>query len=261
MLASTVEQDVAFGPLQSGVEESEARHLGEQALADMAIPHLALRTVHELSLGEKKRVVLAGLLVQAPGVLLLDEPTAGLYPEGARALRETLDALASAGRAFVLATHNVDFAFEWADEVCVRFDHIMIETTGLADPAPIAQTFFVDDEMKERMALDGIVTLVDTKHIWQHIDDSDEAKEQVAFADVILLNKIDLVPAAELDKLEARIRKMNPAARIYRTRDAAIDMDKILGLGGFNLDRALQVDPMFLEPEYPFEWGGVYELS
>ncbi len=142
-----------------------------------------------------------------------------------------------------------------------RFDHIMIETTGLADPAPVAQTFFVDDEMKERMALDGIVTLVDTKHIWQHIDDSDEAKEQVAFADVILLNKIDLVPAPDVDKLEARIREMNPAARIYRTRDAAVDMDKILGLGGFNLDRALQVDPMFLEPEYPFEWGGVYELG
>ena len=142
-----------------------------------------------------------------------------------------------------------------------RFDHIMIETTGLADPAPVAQTFFVDDEMKQRMALDGIVTLVDTKHIWQHIDDSDEAKEQVAFADVILLNKIDLVPPADVDKLEARIREMNPAARIYRTRDAAIDMDKILGLGGFNLDRALQVDPMFLEPEYPFEWGGVFQLT
>ncbi|MBN8729836.1 MAG: GTP-binding protein [Acidobacteria bacterium] len=142
-----------------------------------------------------------------------------------------------------------------------RFDHIMIETTGLADPAPVAQTFFVDDEMRDRMALDGIVTLVDTKHIWQHIDDSDEAKEQVAFADVILLNKIDLVPPGEVDKLEARIREMNPAAKIYRTQDASIGMDKILGLGGFNLDRALQVDPMFLEPEYPFEWGGVYQMT
>ncbi len=141
-----------------------------------------------------------------------------------------------------------------------KFDYIMIETTGLADPAPVAQTFFVDDEMRERMALDGIVTLVDAKHIWQHVDDSDEAKEQVAFADVILLNKIDLVPPAEVDKLEARIRTMNPAARIYRTRDALVDMDKILNLGGFNLERALEVDPRFLEPEYPFEWGGAYEL-
>jgi G3E family GTPase len=142
-----------------------------------------------------------------------------------------------------------------------KFDYIMIETTGLADPAPVAQTFFVDDEMKYKLALDGIVTLVDAKHIWQHIDDSDEAKEQVAFADVILLNKIDLVPPEEVDKLEARIRAMNPAARIHRTQDARIDMERILGLGGFNLDRALEVDPMFLEPEYPFEWGGIYELQ
>ena len=142
-----------------------------------------------------------------------------------------------------------------------RFDYIIIETTGLADPAPVAQTFFVDEEMKHKLALDGIVTLVDAKHIWQHIDDSDEAKEQIAFADVILLNKVDLVPPDEVDKLEARIRAMNPAARIHRTQDARIDMDRILGLGGFNLDRALEVDPMFLEPEYPFEWGGVYELT
>ncbi|MBA3976555.1 MAG: cobalamin biosynthesis protein CobW [Candidatus Solibacter sp.] len=142
-----------------------------------------------------------------------------------------------------------------------KFDHIMIETTGLADPAPVAQTFFVDDEMRTKVNLDGIVTLVDAKHIWQHIDDSDEAKEQVAFADVILLNKTDLVPAGEVDRLEARIRAMNPAAKIYRTRDARIDMDKILHLGGFNLERALAVDPMFLEPEYPFEWGGVYDLK
>jgi G3E family GTPase len=142
-----------------------------------------------------------------------------------------------------------------------KFDYIMIETTGLADPAPVAQTFFVDDEMKYKLALDGIVTLVDAKHIWQHIDDSDEAKEQVAFADVILLNKVDLVPPEEVDKLEARIRAMNPAARIHRTQDARIDMDRILGLGGFNLERALEVDPMFLEPEYPFEWAGVYELE
>ncbi len=142
-----------------------------------------------------------------------------------------------------------------------RFDYIMIETTGLADPAPVAQTFFVDDEMRERLALDGIVTVVDAKHIWQHLDDSTEAKEQVAFADVILLNKIDLATPAELDKLEARIRQMNPAARLFRTRDAVVEMDQILNLGGFNLQRALQVDPMFLEPEYPFEWAGVYELA
>jgi len=142
-----------------------------------------------------------------------------------------------------------------------RFDHILIETTGLADPAPVAQTFFVDDEMRSQLALDGIVTIVDAKHIWQHIDDSSEAQEQVAFADVILLNKIDLAPPSDVDRLEARIRLMNPAARIYRTQNAAVEMDRILNLGGFNLDRALEVDPMFLEPEYPFEWAGVYQLA
>jgi G3E family GTPase len=142
-----------------------------------------------------------------------------------------------------------------------KFDYIMVETTGLADPGPVAQTFFVDDEMKSKISLDGIVTLVDAKHIWQHIDDSDEAKEQVAFADVILLNKIDLVPADEVDKLEARIKGMNAAAKIYRTKDALVDLDKVLNVGGFNLDRALEVDPKFLEPEYPFEWSGVYQFD
>ncbi len=142
-----------------------------------------------------------------------------------------------------------------------RFDYILVETTGLADPGPVAQTFFVDDEMQAKVALDGVVTLVDALHIWQHIDTSDEAREQIAFGDVILLNKIDLVPPDEVDKLEARIKAMNSAARIYRTRDAVVDMDHILNVGGFNLDRALEVDPKFLEPEYPFEWGGIYELA
>ncbi|MGE3536598.1 MAG: GTP-binding protein [Candidatus Tectimicrobiota bacterium] len=142
-----------------------------------------------------------------------------------------------------------------------RFDYIMIETTGLADPGPVAQTFFVDDEMKDKLALDGIVTVVDALHVWQHLDDSQEAREQIAFADVILLNKIDLVPAPDLDRLEARIRNMNAVARLYRTRDAALEVDKLLHLGGFNLTRALEVDPKFLEPEYPFEWAGLYTLS
>jgi G3E family GTPase len=142
-----------------------------------------------------------------------------------------------------------------------RFDYIMIETTGLADPGPVAQTFFVDDEMQSKMKLDGIVTVVDAKHIWQHIDDSDEAKEQVAFADVILLNKTDLVAPEDLDRLEARIKSMNAAAKIIRCKDAQVEMDRVLNVGGFDLDRALQVDPKFLEPEYPFEWGGVYRLD
>ncbi len=142
-----------------------------------------------------------------------------------------------------------------------RFDYIMIETTGMADPGPVAQTFFMDDEIQDHLALDGIVTLVDAKHVAQHIDESDEVKEQIAFADVILLNKVDLVSAEQLDQLEARIHSMNSAAKIFRTKDAAADMDNILNLGGFDLDRALQVDPKFLEPEYPFEWSGAYDLE
>ncbi|MEM7792365.1 MAG: GTP-binding protein [Verrucomicrobiota bacterium] len=142
-----------------------------------------------------------------------------------------------------------------------KFDHIMIETTGMADPGPVAQTFFMDDEMRESLRLDGVVTLVDAKHVVMHIDDSDEVKEQIAFADVILLNKVDLVSSEALDQLEARIHKMNTAAKIYRTQDAVIDMDRVLDLGGFDLDRALEVDPKFLEPEYPFEWSGLFEFE
>jgi G3E family GTPase len=142
-----------------------------------------------------------------------------------------------------------------------KFDYIMIETTGMADPGPVAQTFYVDDDMQQKLKLDAIVTVVDAKHIWEHIDDSDEAQEQIAFADVILLNKVDLVAPDDLDRLEARIHSMNSMAKIYRTHDAVIEMDKILNVGGFNLDRAMEVDPKFMEPEYPFEWSGIYELS
>jgi G3E family GTPase len=142
-----------------------------------------------------------------------------------------------------------------------KFDYIMIETTGLADPGPVAQTFFMDDEMRQKLQLDAVTTLVDAKHVHQHLDESPEVREQIAFADVILLNKIDLVEPGELDRLEARLRNMNAAARIYRTKDAAVDLDKVLNVGGFNLDRALEIDPRFMEPEYPFEWAGLYDLE
>ena len=142
-----------------------------------------------------------------------------------------------------------------------KFDYILVETTGLADPGPVAQTFFVDDEMQTQLQLDGIVTLVDAKHIWEHIDDADEAKSQIAFADVILLNKTDLVAPADLDKLEARLKSMNAAAKIIRTQNASVPMDAVLNVGGFNLDRAMEMDPKFMEPEYPFEWGGIYHLE
>jgi G3E family GTPase len=130
-----------------------------------------------------------------------------------------------------------------------KFDHILLETTGLADPSPVAQTFFADEEMKERLKLDGIVTVVDAKHVWLHIDDSSECQEQIAFADILLLNKTDLVAPEELDKLEKRIRSMNAMARIYRTQNAMVDMDTVLDIGGFDLERALSIKPTFLEEE------------
>ncbi|WP_427162334.1 CobW family GTP-binding protein [Aliinostoc sp. HNIBRCY26] len=126
-----------------------------------------------------------------------------------------------------------------------KFDHLVIETTGLADPAPVIQTFFVDEDMQGQMSLDAVVTVVDAKHIWQHWD-ADEAQEQIAFADVILLNKTDLVAAAELDELEKRIRDMNAIAKIYRTRNSELSMDALLGVKAFDLSRALEIDPNFL---------------
>ena len=142
-----------------------------------------------------------------------------------------------------------------------RLDAILIETTGLANPAPVAQTFFTDPEMKEQFSLDAIVTLIDAKHILLHLDDSPEAMKQIAFADVILLNKTDLVSPAALAALEKRIHGINAVAKIHRTQNADIPIAKVLNVGGFNLDRAVEVDPQFLETEYPFEWAGAYELA
>ncbi len=142
-----------------------------------------------------------------------------------------------------------------------RLDAILIETTGLANPAPVAQTFFTDPEMKEQFALDAIVTLVDAKHILLHLDDSPEAKKQVGFADVIILNKTDLVAPAELDALEKRIKSINAVAKVYHAQNADVPIDRVLNVDGFKLERAVEVDPQFLEMEYPFEWAGGYELA
>lgn len=142
-----------------------------------------------------------------------------------------------------------------------RLDAILIETTGLANPAPVAQTFFTDPEMREQFSLDGIVTVVDAKHILLHLDDSPEALKQVAFADVILLNKTDLITPAELATLEQRLKRINAVAKVYRTHNADVPVDRVIGLGGFKLERAVEVDPQFLEMEYPFEWAGGYELQ
>jgi G3E family GTPase len=125
-----------------------------------------------------------------------------------------------------------------------KFDHLVIETTGLADPAPVIQTFFVDEDMRDKLLLDAVVTVVDAKHIQQHWD-ADEALEQIAFADVVLLNKTDLVTPEELAELETRIRAMNAMAKIHRTRNAEIEMSALLGVIAFDLNRALEIEPDF----------------
>jgi G3E family GTPase len=142
-----------------------------------------------------------------------------------------------------------------------RFDHILIETTGMADPGPVAQTFFLDDALKDQFSLDAIVTMVDAKHFEQHVDELSEPAEQVAFADLVLLNKTDLVDAAALERIERRIRGINGTAKIYRTRNADVPIERVLDVGAFDLQRALTVNESFLEPEYPFEWGGAYALQ
>merc|ERR1711907_368336 len=133
-------------------------------------------------------------------------------------------------------------------------DGVMIETTGLADPAPVAQTFFADDFVQQHMRLDGILTLVDAKHIIQHLDEEkpegveNEAVEQIAFADRILLNKCDLVESEEeLATVEKRIRAINESVAIKRTTNSEVDMDFILGIHGFSLDKIIEMDDQFLD--------------
>ncbi|MGD1910615.1 MAG: CobW family GTP-binding protein [Rivularia sp. (in: cyanobacteria)] len=141
-----------------------------------------------------------------------------------------------------------------------KFDHLVIETTGLADPAPVIQTFFVDEDMREQLLLDAVVTVVDAKHIWQHWD-ADEAQEQIAFADVILINKTDLVSSEQLEELENRIRGMNAIAKIYRTQNAELEMDALLGVKAFDLNRALEIDPEFLGEDAHEHDENVYSIA
>ena len=130
-----------------------------------------------------------------------------------------------------------------------RFDAIIVETTGLADPVPVAQTFFMDDDVRAKTELDAVITLVDAKHLPLRLKDSREAEDQIAFADVVLLNKTDLVTPEELAKVEATIRVINPSARIHRTQRSEIDLAKVLDQGAFNLERALENEPDFLKQD------------
>jgi G3E family GTPase len=134
-----------------------------------------------------------------------------------------------------------------------RFDAILIETTGLADPGPVAQTFFVDEDVRAKTKLDAIVTVADAKHLLQRLEDSHEAEEQIAFADVILLNKIDLVSPEELAVVEKRIRAINPYAKLHKTERSRIELDQVLGRNAFDLDRILAVEPDFLEEGHEHE--------
>src|ERR1700716_4244232 len=128
-----------------------------------------------------------------------------------------------------------------------KFDGIIVETTGLADPAPVAQTFFVDEDVQKNARLDAVVTVADAKWLSDRLKDAPEAKNQIAFADVIVLNKIDLVTKAELAEVEARIRGINPYAKLHRTERAQVALSDVLERGAFDLDRILEIEPEFLE--------------
>ncbi len=128
-----------------------------------------------------------------------------------------------------------------------RFDAIVVETTGLADPAPVAQTFFMDDDVRSKTKLDAVVALVDAKHLPLRLKDSREAEDQIAFADVVVINKTDLVGPDELAAVEATVRAINPSARIHHATRAGVELNEVLDRHAFDLQRALENDPHFLE--------------
>jgi len=133
-----------------------------------------------------------------------------------------------------------------------RSDHLdgmIIETTGLADPAPVIQTFFVDDDVKERVQLDAVITVVDAKHSSEHLQDSHEAEEQIAFADVIVLNKTDLVEPAQLERVKKSVNSLNKYAKIYETKQSNVALSNVLDCGAFDLQRILEIEPHLLSEE------------
>ena len=132
-----------------------------------------------------------------------------------------------------------------------ELDHIIIETTGVADPSPVAQTFFFDDELRDRLELDAIVTLVDAKHLLLHLDGhgadgGNQAVDQIAFADRLVITKADLVDEAAIQEVVRRVREINLVADIVQAEHGKVDLDRILGLHAFDLDRVVEMDPAFL---------------
>src|SRR5271170_5263206 len=140
-----------------------------------------------------------------------------------------------------------------------KFDAIIVETTGLADPAPVAQTFFVDEAVGRKAKLDAVVTVADARWLKDRLRDAPEAKNQIAFADVILLNKTDLVSDADLREIEARIRGINPYARLHRTERCSIPINEVLNRNAFDLDRILDIEPQFLERGHHHDHGHEHE--
>ncbi len=130
-----------------------------------------------------------------------------------------------------------------------KFDAIIVETTGLADPAPVAQTFFVDEDVQKNARLDAVVTVADARWLSDRLKDAPEAKNQIAFADVIVLNKTDLVSKPELIEVEARIRGINPYAKLHHTERCKVALSDVLERGAFDLDRILEIEPDFLEAD------------
>jgi G3E family GTPase len=141
-----------------------------------------------------------------------------------------------------------------------RFEHLLIETTGLADPAPVIQSFFVDETMRAHTELDAVVTVVDARHIWEHWE-SNEAQEQIAFADVILLNKVDLVPAPQVDELAHRIRSMNAVAKLHRTQHCRVELEALFGIKAFDLKNALAIAPEFLAEDAHEHDASVFSIA
>jgi len=130
-----------------------------------------------------------------------------------------------------------------------KFDAIIVETTGLADPAPVAQTFFVDEAVGAKTQLDAVITVADARWLQDRLKDAPEAKNQIAFADVIIINKTDLVSPAELREVKKRIRAINPYAKLHTTERCALPLDAVLGRNAFDLNRILEIEPAFLESE------------
>jgi len=142
-----------------------------------------------------------------------------------------------------------------------RYDAIILETTGLADPTPVAQTFLLDESLQRIYRLDALATLVDAVYVETHLDDNEQARKQVAFADLLILNKASLRRPADLDRIETRLRSLNPGAELIRTDFAKIDVDRLLNRRSFELERALELDRDFLLTEHAFTWAGVFKAE